>query len=63
MYCIVIQKNQFAAGKQMFIKYLTTAKTTVLEYTQSRSADTKNESKTLLHLFFDVTEEAKSWFS
>lgn len=44
----------------MFIKYLTIAETTVLEYFQCLSADTKNESKTLLHLFFDDTEESKS---
>lgn len=60
MYCILIQKNQFEAGKQMFIKYLTTAKTTVLEYSQSLSADTKNKSKTLLPFFFHDTEQAKS---
>lgn len=58
MYCILIQKNQFEVGKQMFIKYLTTAKTMVLEYSQSLSVDTKNESKTLPHYFFDDTEKA-----
>lgn len=32
MYCILIQKNQFEVGKQMFIKYLSTAETSMLEY-------------------------------
>jgi len=41
----------------MLIKFLTTSKTTVLECLY---ANTKTEDKTLLHLFFDNTEEASS---
>lgn len=43
----------------MFIKYLTIAETTVLEYFQCLSADKKNESKTLLHFFFDDNRGTK----
>lgn len=55
--CIWLHKNKFEASKQMFIKYLPTSKTTVLEYFQCLYADTKIRARTLLPFFFFLMTE------